>query len=191
MFSLKHETALQQSQLSMDNPKIPKNAPPRRKGLQPIKALLEGCLEPTLKAKGFASSQIHLHWTEIAGAALAPWSEPVSLKWPPRTPGTDQDQAKSGATLTIKVEGAFALEMQHRAPQIIERVNGFFGWRCVEKVLLKQGPLSKRDHPKGRGKRELTADSSRELDGLLKDVGNPVLKASLARLGVGVMGRRR
>jgi hypothetical protein len=183
--------APQQSQHTMDDAKIPKNVLPRRKGIQQIKALLEDCLEPTLKAKGFASAQIHLHWAEIAGAALAPWSEPVSLKWPPRAPGADPAGAQSGAVLTIKVEGAFALEMQHRVPQVIERVNGFFGWRCVERIMLKQGPLAKREISQARPRRELTADSSRELDGLLQDIGNPALKASLARLGVGVMGRRR
>ncbi|MFM9974592.1 MAG: DUF721 domain-containing protein [Beijerinckiaceae bacterium] len=175
----------------METTKVTKSSPIRRKGIQPIKALLEDCLEPSLKAKGFASAQIHMHWAEIVGAALAPWSEPVSLKWPPRAPGADQTDVKSGAVLTIKVEGAFALDLQHQAQQVIERVNSFFGWRCIEKIILKQGPLAKRIIPEPRQKRELTAEASRKLDTLLQSIDNPDLKASLARLGVGVMGRIR
>jgi hypothetical protein len=162
----------------------------RKKGAQTLQNLLDGCLEPTLKAKGFADSAIHMHWSEIAGAALAPWSEPISLKWPPRLPGADPEKAKGGATLTIKVEGAFALDVQHLTPQIIQRVNGFFGWRCVEKLVLKQGPVRKDVKPERRGKPVLTVDASQKLDALLGPVDNPALKAALARLGVGVMGKR-
>jgi hypothetical protein len=162
----------------------------RKRGAQTLQTLLDGCLEPTLKAKGFADSAIHMHWSEIAGAALAPWSEPVSLKWPPRSPGADPEKAKGGATLTIKVEGAFALDVQHLTPQIIQRVNGFFGWRCIEKLVLKQGPVRKSIKPERRGKSVITPEISQKLDALLDPVENLALKAALARLGVGVMGKR-
>jgi hypothetical protein len=36
----------------------------------------------------------------------------------------------------------------------------------------------------------LTAESSRRLDALLDGVENPALKGALARLGVGVLGKR-
>jgi hypothetical protein len=163
---------------------------PARRGAQPLQSLLDECLEPSLKAKGFASSAIHLHWPEIAGAALSPWSEPVSLRWPPRPPGMDPEKAKDGAVLTIKVEGAFALELQHQIPLVIQRVNSFFGWRCVEKILLKQGPVRKGIEPEPKRRKQLTAETSRQLDSLLSPVSSPDLKAALARLGLGVMGKR-
>jgi hypothetical protein len=165
-------------------------ARPRRKGAQTLQSLLEEALEPTLKAKGFASAAIHMHWAEIVGAHLAPWSEPVSLRWPPRPPGADPEKARDGAVLTIKTEGAFALDLQHQTPQIIQRINGFFGWRCVEKLVLKQGPVRKGGEPKQRRKRELTVEASHQLDQMLQPVENPELKAALARLGVGVLGKR-
>ena len=168
----------------------PHRAAARRRGAQPLQALIEEALEPSLKAKGFASSAIHLHWSEIAGQELARWTEPVSLRWPPRPPGADPDKAKDGATLTVKVEGAFALDLQHQAPQIIQRVNGFFGWRCVEKLLLKQGPVRKAAPPPRRRRSELTVEGSRRLDALLEGVDDPALKGALQRLGVGVLGRR-
>ncbi len=155
-----------------------------------MQALLENCLEPSLKAKGFATSAIHLHWNDIVGAQLAPWSEPVTLRWPPRPPGADPEKARDGATLTVKVEGAFALDLQHQSPQVIQRINAFFGWRCVERLALKQGPVRKGEVSKRRPKPVLTPEASRVLDHLLVDVEHAGLKAALARLGVGVMGKR-
>lgn len=159
-----------------------------RRGARPLESLVEEALEPTLKAKGFASAAIHLHWAEIVGPELAPWSEPVALRWPPRAP--DAQPSKEGATLTVKVEGAFALDLQHRAPQVVERVNAFFGWRCVGRLAFKQGPVRKGDAAPPRRRPALTAEASRRLDAVLAPVGEPGLKAALARLGVGVMGRR-
>jgi hypothetical protein len=161
-----------------------------KKGAQPLQALVDGCLEPSLKAKGFASSAIHLHWAEIVGAALAPWSEPITMKWPVTPPGADQSLPKAGAALTIKVEGAFALDIQHQAPQIMERVNSFFGWRCVERIIIKQGAVRKLAPPQKKPRKTLTVKSSQDLDTMLEKIDDPILKATLARLGVGVMSRK-
>ena len=169
MLALNHARAAGESGQNVSEPETTetrerKAAPyPRRKGAQPLQSLLEECLEPTLRAKGFASSAIHLHWHEIVGANLAPWSEPISLRWPPRAPGADPAKAKDGATLTIKIEGAFALDLQHQTPQIINRINGFFGWRCVEKLVLKQGPVRKVSPPGRRSKPVLSVESSRAM----------------------------
>ena len=166
----------------------PARAAKERRGAQPIAALLDSAIEPALKAKGFASSAIHMHWAEIVGPELARWSEPATLRWPPRPPGAAE--ARDGATLTIRVEGAFALDLQHRAPQVVDRINGYFGWRCVERLAFKQGPVRKAQAPQRRPKPELTVDASRHLDRLLESVDSPALKAALARLGVGVLGKR-
>jgi hypothetical protein len=159
-----------------------------RRGAQPLSALLDDAIEPALKARGFASSAIHMHWAEIVGPELARWSEPASLRWPPRPPGATD--AKEGATLTIRVEGAFALDLQHRAPQVVDRINGFFGWRCVERLTFKQGPVRKAGAAARRARPALTVESSQRLDRLLEPVASPALKAALARLGVGVLGKR-
>jgi hypothetical protein len=158
------------------------------KGAAALGGLVDKSLSETLRAKGFADSSVHAHWAEIAGAALAQWSEPMSLRWPTRPPGADPDKAREGAVLTIKVESAFALELQHMAPQVIERVNRFIGWRCVWKLALKQGPVRKAEPPKPRRKPVLTAEASRRLDAMLAPVESDKLKAALQRLGVAVLG---
>ena len=70
-------------------------------------------------------------WPEIVGERLAPYCEPVKMQWPRRPAGLDRRRPQEPATLVVRVEGAFALELQHLAPVIIERVNAHYGWRCV------------------------------------------------------------
>lgn len=152
--------------------------------------LVDRSLSALLKARGFADSSIHAHWAEIVGAHLAPWSEPVSLRWPVRPPGADPDAPRDAAVLTIRVDGAFALELQHLAPQVVARVNSFIGWRCVAKLALKQGPVRKAEPAAPRRRAVLTSDSSRRLDAMLDGVESAGLKTALQRLGVQVLGRR-
>src|ERR1700693_5373077 len=53
----------------------------------------------------------------------------------------DPDAPFAAATLVLRVEGAFALEAQHSASVIVARVNAHLGWRCVDKIAFRQGPL--------------------------------------------------
>ena len=49
--------------------------------------------------------------------------------------------APEPATLVLRVEGPAAIEIQHLAPVILERVNRFLGWRAVGRIALRQAPL--------------------------------------------------
>ena len=64
--------------------------------------------------------------------------------------------------LTVRVDGPLALELQHAAPQILERVNGFVGRRAITELRIVQGPLPKRDpRPKRMPNRKGRADPIR------------------------------
>ncbi|MGO9392701.1 DUF721 domain-containing protein, partial [Rhodoblastus sp.] len=52
------------------------------------------------------------------------------------------------ATLVLRVSGGMAIEIQHMAPQLIERVNAHLGWRAVGRLAIRQGPLQKAFGPK-------------------------------------------
>ena len=61
-----------------------------------------------------------------------------------------RDAPPDPAVLVLQVEGAFALEAQHLAPLLVARINARLGWRCVGRILLRQGPVRRR--PIGRVK---------------------------------------
>ena len=86
--------------------------------------------------------------------------------------------------LTIHVGGAFALELQHSEPQLIERINDFFGYPAVARLRLIQAPPAppvKRRAP--RAVRPLAAAELGALAALVEAVRPPALRAALAELG--------
>src|SRR5690349_1550800 len=113
--------------------------PPRR--LRPLAELIEATLEPTLAAQGFSGHDIVASWPDLVGERLGAASRPVKVEWPRRRAGeTGRPEA---ATLVVRVEGAFALELQHTAPLVLERINAVYGWRCIGRLVLKQGPVGR------------------------------------------------
>jgi hypothetical protein len=80
-------------------------------------------------------------WPAIVGEAFARHARPIELQWPPRAAKRDPEAPSRPATLVLRVESAFALEAQHGASVIVERVNAHLGWRCVDKLAFRQGPL--------------------------------------------------
>lgn len=142
-------------------------------------------MDPVLARQGFSESDLILHWDDIVGEQLAARSRPLKLQWPPRPPGRSPDQPPQPATLVVRVEGAYALQLQHSADRIVERVNSHLGWRCVGRLALRQGPL-----PKAEGRRARPAPPSpglvEALASRLGDVTDPALRDALVRLGARV-----
>ena len=113
------------------------------RGPTPLADAVSRCIAPTLRKQGFGESEIVTFWPDIVGPRLSAASAPLRLVWPPGGPKAAPDAA-APATLAVRVEGAFALEVQHLAPLIVERVNALLGWRCVDRLTLRQGPLPQR-----------------------------------------------
>jgi len=83
------------------------------------------------KKYGFAEPHILNYWTDIVGNKLAKFAEPVKMS---RIRGNDE-----AAVLTIRVYGPAALELQHREPQILQRINIYYGYRAVGRLRIIQG----------------------------------------------------
>lgn len=121
--------------------------PPQQKRSRPVPLadLVGGAVDPALAKLGFGQSSLILHWDDIVGERFAACCEPIKLQWPPR-PGKrplGSETAPKPATLVLRVVGAMALEIQHSAPVLIERVNAHLGWRAVGKLAIRQGPLTR------------------------------------------------
>ena len=152
--------------------------------VRPLSDLLDEALGPVLAAQGFAASDIVTGWPEIVGETLATHCEPIKISWPRRI----GDAPPEPATLILRVEGAFALEIQHQAPVILERVNTRYGWRCIGKIIIKQGPVRK--DPPRKPRPEPSAEAIAEAKdkvGLIADEG---LRDALVRLGSGILSDR-
>ena len=126
---------------------------------------------------GFVQSSVVTRWPEIVGEAHARHCAPESIRFPPGE--------KSDGILQLVVTPAHAPLIQHVAPEIIERVNRFFGYRAVGRVKLRQGIVQP---PSGTSAaRKPAAPPSlkpipMELGDSLRDIGDPELRTVLESL---------
>ena len=166
----------------------PRREKPSRAWALKLADLVDPCLAPIIAKQGFGASDIIMNWREIVGERFSRVCEPVRLQWPPRKRG--QAEAPRSATLVVRVEGAFALELQHLAPILIERANARLGWRCIEKLALRQGPMLRpAAAPPARPAPPEAAFAAAA--GLVGEVESDALREALVRLGAHVLGDKR
>ncbi|MBT5416016.1 MAG: DUF721 domain-containing protein [Rhodospirillaceae bacterium] len=135
----------------------------------------------TLRKHGFAEAGVVTDWPTIVGPLLSAHSAPQRLAFPR---GTRQD-----GTLHVLVSGPFSTELQHLEPVVIERINGYFGYRAVARLRLVQGvlpmPRPRRRRASGEDGPALDPVSEAELE----KIEVPELRAALERLGKAVRAR--
>jgi hypothetical protein len=152
-------------------------APPRARRARAVSDLVPAAGAAAFRRFGFVQSAIVSRWRDIVGERYARVSSPESIRFPPGR--------KSGGTLTLIVEGAHAPLMQHVAPELIERVNRFFGYPAIEKVAFRQGFVKTADARARRAPPSLRPIPA-ELGESLREIADPELRACLESLARGL-----
>jgi hypothetical protein len=148
----------------------------RRPGFRAAGASLSRVVGPIVaRHGGGVLTRLKSEWAAIVGPELA------GATWP--------EALGRGGTLKLRVASVKALEVQHRAPLVIERINLFFGRDAVTRLSLIQAPLplpppSAAQEPA----RPLGPGEAAALDRQLAAVANPELRDALTRLGRRVIG---
>jgi len=123
---------------------------------------------------GFVQSSVVTRWPEIVGPTHARACTPEAIRFPPGE--------KSEGILQLVVTPAQAPLIQHVIPEIIERVNRFFGYNAVARVKLRQGAVK----PPADSRPVQAPPSLRpipmELGDSLRDIGDPELRTVLETL---------
>lgn len=150
-----------------------------RRGLHPMATLMWKVASPALRKRGLSEARIVTDWAEIVGPMLAEATSPERLK---------TDARDAPGILHIRAAGPVATELQHLAPQIIERINGYFGYQAVDRLHIVQAP------PRTRRRRRRAApvldDKAREaVEARVSAVPDEPLRDALARLGMAIEGR--
>lgn len=149
---------------------------PRRGGGP--KALADSLRKVTRQALGqrsLAEQSLILDWPSIAGSDIAGLCTPQGLAFQHRNRRVD-------GTLTLKVQSGHATRLQHLEPQLIERINGYLGYRAIARLRLLHGapPAAARAQPAPEAPKEDPAPLEAETGPTIAD---PALRAALARLG--------
>jgi hypothetical protein len=137
----------------------------------------------TLGRHGLAEGGLVTDWAAIVGETIAERSLPLRLSF---TGGERRE-----GTLHVRVSGALALELQHLEPLVLERINGYFGYRAVARLRIHQGPVPSAHEPRRPPATAPTAETEAEIAGLLSSVEDEALREALRGLGHSLRSVRR
>jgi len=147
---------------------------PRGGLAKPVAELVPQIGRAAFRRFGFVQSSVVTRWPEIVGPRHAQVCMPEAIRFPPGE--------KSGGVLQLVVLPAHAPLIQHVIPEIIERVNRFFGYKAVARVKMRQGEVKP---PHAEGLRRVPPSLKPiplELGDSLRDIGDPELRAVLESL---------
>lgn len=102
-------------------------------GPRAIGALVPALMKPAFSKRAPATAQVVADWEMIVGPAIAGVSVPRKL---------------FSGTLAIACSGPMALELQHLAPQLIERINRHLGKVAVTRLRFIQDAPAPRAAPR-------------------------------------------
>ncbi|MFM7404941.1 MAG: DUF721 domain-containing protein [Erythrobacter sp.] len=149
-------------------------ARPRGAGARAIGDLMPEIGRTAFRRFGFVQSSVVTRWPEIVGPTHARVCSPEAIRFPPGE--------RAEGILQLVVVPAHAPLIQQVIPEIIERVNRFFGYRAVARVKLRQGAVT----PPVEGKPATPPPSLKpiplELGDSLRDIGDPELRTVLESL---------
>ena len=147
---------------------------PRGAGARAIGDLMPEIGRTAFRRFGFVQSSVVTRWPEIVGAQHARVCSPEAIRFPPGE--------KAEGILELVVVPAHAPLITQVIPEIIDRVNRFFGYRAVARVKLRQGAVT----PPADGKAAKPPPSLKpiplELGDSLRDIGDPELRTVLESL---------
>ena len=160
---------------------------PSTYGLRALGSSLTAVTKRAFARRGLTGADIARQWPAIVGRELAAQCRPRQLRFPKAGPGGG---GAINGRLTLRVAPGWALEVQHLEPLLLERINGYFGYRAVASLVLQQGPLpplaKDRDEAalrRARSTQESPAALNETLAAKLSTVEDPELRAALEGLG--------
>jgi hypothetical protein len=157
-----------------------------RKGkMRPLGTTLAKVNKQTFGKRSPVEAELMFNWVSVVGEDLATFTVPLEIKF-------SSARERMNGRLVLAVKQGRGLEVQHREPQIIERINSFVGYRAVGQIQLRQRsslPVIIRDNERGE---ELDSIPESELENQgysLKGFKDSALKQALGDW-IGVLAAR-
>lgn len=141
-------------------------------GPRPLGALVPQVTRPAFRRHSAASARIMADWAAIVGPALAAVTTPRRL---------------AAGTLTLACSGPLAVELQHLAAQLIERINTHLGGTPVQRLRFLQATQSTVSVPP---RVKIPAAATKAAQRAVADLPEGPLRDALAGLGGAVIASR-
>lgn len=143
---------------------------------------------------GAAWAGLLSNWPEIVGSPLSDICVLEKVKWPGGQKGKNaaatSKHQKIGGVLVLKVAWGRALEVQHSTPQIIDRINAYYGYQAISQIKIIQGNVQKPRQTKKKTLAPLNREQHQRLDDQMRTIEDETLKQALLRLARGVLAEK-
>ena len=140
-------------------------------GLRPFSSSIPKTLKKHLRKGGYNYSNIVDNWTKIVSKKIADACFPITVKM-----GKEMREG----TLVLNVIHGKELEVEYEKNEIMDKINSFFGYKCISNVVLKivQDTVKpKKNFPKIKDFSKIEDKMSKVNDETLKRSLNNFLKA--------------
>ena len=139
-----------------------------------LAGILPALTGKVLGRRGLAFGGLIAEWPSIVGPRMADRTSPFRIVFP--------HGQRENAVLHLRVATAVALDIQHLEPQIVERINTFFGYKAVAKLKLIHATMSRAARPIPRP-RPLGAAETEAIASAAATIPDSGLGEALARFG--------
>ena len=140
-------------------------------GLRPFSSSIPKTLKKHLRKGGYNYSNIVDNWTKMVSKKIADACYPITVKM--------KKEMREG-TLVLNVIHGKELEVEYEKNEIMDKINSFFGYKCISNVVLKivQDTVKpKKNFPKIKDFSKIEDKMSKVNDETLKSSLNNFLKA--------------
>ena len=141
-------------------------------GLKPFSSSIPKTLKKHLKKGGYNYSNIVDNWTRMMSKKISDSCYPLTIKI--------GKEMKDG-TLVLNVLHGKELEIEYEKREIMDKINSFFGYNCINQVTLKvvqeKIKAKQNEFPKIKDFSKINEKMSKVNNGQLKNSLNNFLKA--------------
>ena len=97
-------------------------------GLKPFSSSIPKTLKKYLRKGGYNYSNIVDNWTKMVSKEISDSCYPITVK---------MGKEMRNGTLVLNVIHGKELEIEYAKREIIDKINSFFGYNCIDQVTLK------------------------------------------------------
>ena len=97
-------------------------------GLRPFSSSIPKTLKKHLRKGGYNYSNIVENWTKMVNKKISNSCYPISVK---------MNKEMRNGTLVLNVIHGKEMEIEYAKKEIIDKINSFFGYNCINQVSLK------------------------------------------------------
>ena len=138
-------------------------------GLRPFGNTLPRSVKGILKKNGYNYSEIISKWNMLVDKDISSCSYPKSIK---------MAKGDTNGTLVLAVERGNEITVEYSKKEIINKINGYFGYRLINEIRLQTSNLETK---KIKNKNALSK-FSKNLEKKINDIKNKNIRNSLSQL---------